>query len=415
MCCDVLDLDPHYTDVRPRRPRGGPDQGRDIEAIYDGFTRAYGAVGFRGPADNSRESHRWAMKKFRDDLASALKVVPRPHHFAFFTNCDLTPKEQSTLGAEAGNEGVSVDLFYRERIRAVLCQPQGVLIRARYLKIPLSEEEQFALFDRFGDTIASASSRTEEQLGGRLDRIEFNTRRPLPVKDLEFSVGLKNPVTALDVGAYGIVLEIFDRDESKSLCFANLADHMLDNSDAPLTRWDGRELEKPPDRLIMQQRQVVWTTRPRHVHLDQRFSYRSATTDVLRTSLSGFAPSDWPLLESFNRARYNFFITQDLVERIQWIAFYVDEFAIFLLPLSVLDTNVLGVGMRRPPPDTRVDTTMKPFVDWPEEALDVFKEGFATLYPTEDTPPQLRVDGGGFLHSNFALYTPMRALVRPFP
>jgi len=36
MCRSVLALDPHYPDVRPRHPMGGPDGGRDIEAVFGG-------------------------------------------------------------------------------------------------------------------------------------------------------------------------------------------------------------------------------------------------------------------------------------------------------------------------------------------------------------------------------------------
>jgi hypothetical protein len=412
MCMDVLAVDPHYSDVRPRRPRGGPDGGRDIEAVYDGFTPTCGAVGFRANADDSREDRRWAMSKFRNDLASALAALPGTRHFTFFTNVDLTPSEQDELSAAAADRGISADLYYRERIRIVLCRPEGVLIRARYLKIPVTEDEQFALFDRFGEAIASASRRSEEQLGGHLNRIEFNTRRLLPLKDCDLSVGLNAPVIASDVGTYGSVLEVFHPDELRSrLYVANLADHQtIDNSNAPLTDWRDQPIDRPPDGLILQQRQVVWTTRPRRIHLDQRHSYRASTTQVLRTSLSGLASSEWTLLDSFNRARYNFFFTRDLVERIEWVAFYVDEWALFILPL-----NLLGAEERRPPLDMHVDTTMKPFVDWPEDVFEVFRNGFVTLYPTDETPPPLRVDGGGFVHSNFALYTPMKALVRPFP
>jgi hypothetical protein len=50
MCRSVLTLDPHYSDVRPRHPTGGPDGGRDIEAIFDSDRVAYGAVGFHNSA-----------------------------------------------------------------------------------------------------------------------------------------------------------------------------------------------------------------------------------------------------------------------------------------------------------------------------------------------------------------------------
>ena len=46
MCLAILALDKRFTNVRPRHPRGGPDGGRDIEAVFRKEHLAYGAVGF---------------------------------------------------------------------------------------------------------------------------------------------------------------------------------------------------------------------------------------------------------------------------------------------------------------------------------------------------------------------------------
>lgn len=409
LCIDVLAVDPHYSDTRPRRPRGGPDGGRDIEAVYNGFTPACGAVGFRTPADDSPTDHRWAMAKFRTDLQAALSAVPGTRHFTFFTNVDLTPSEQQDLVSEARRSGVTTDLYYRERIRSVLCRPEGVLIRARYLKIPLTEEEQFALFDRFGEAVALATRHTEEQLSTQFGRIEFNTRRPLPVQDCEFSVGLRTPLTATEIGTYGVVLEIFDprAEDASRLYLANLADHMLETPPAPLLDWRDQPMEGPFSTGIFQQRQVVWTTRPGEVHRDEGSSYRATMTRVLRTSSRALPRAEWTLLDSFNRTCFAFFITSELVEQIEWLAFYVDEWALFILPINVFEIEVI-----RP---VATDTTERPFIDWPEDVAEPFKGGFATLYPTAEAPLIFHVDASGFLHTNFALYAPVKAVHRPFP
>ncbi len=55
MCRAVLALDARYSEVRPRHPHGGPDGGRDIEAVLDGNRSAYGAVGFINSANDSSE------------------------------------------------------------------------------------------------------------------------------------------------------------------------------------------------------------------------------------------------------------------------------------------------------------------------------------------------------------------------
>lgn len=62
MCRALLALDPHYTDVRPRHPSGGPDGGRDMKAIYDGDRQVFGAVGFVNGANDSDEQKRQVAK-----------------------------------------------------------------------------------------------------------------------------------------------------------------------------------------------------------------------------------------------------------------------------------------------------------------------------------------------------------------
>jgi len=34
LCLAVMAIDRRFSDVRPRHPRGGPDGGRDIEAVW---------------------------------------------------------------------------------------------------------------------------------------------------------------------------------------------------------------------------------------------------------------------------------------------------------------------------------------------------------------------------------------------
>src|SRR4051812_22868775 len=101
MCRSVLALDPHYSDVRPRHPSGGPDGGRDIEAVFDGTRTAYGAVGFQNGANDSAEQKKDIRKKFLSDLQSALSAKPDLKVFSFLTNLHFTMGEQSDMQAEA--------------------------------------------------------------------------------------------------------------------------------------------------------------------------------------------------------------------------------------------------------------------------------------------------------------------------
>ena len=101
MCRAILAADKRYSDVRPRHPRGGPDGGRDMEAIYRESQVAYGAVGFVNQANDSLEQKRTIKQKFVDDLASAVSDGKKPDGFVFFTNLSMTAGEKETLISEA--------------------------------------------------------------------------------------------------------------------------------------------------------------------------------------------------------------------------------------------------------------------------------------------------------------------------
>jgi hypothetical protein len=81
MCLAVIAIDRRFSDVRPRHPRGGPDGARDIEAVFNGVQRVFGAVGFVNQATDSDAHKRSAAKKFDDDLREALKQQARPDVF----------------------------------------------------------------------------------------------------------------------------------------------------------------------------------------------------------------------------------------------------------------------------------------------------------------------------------------------
>lgn len=42
MCLGILALDSRFSNVKPRRPKGGPDGGRDIEAVFDNRETVWG-------------------------------------------------------------------------------------------------------------------------------------------------------------------------------------------------------------------------------------------------------------------------------------------------------------------------------------------------------------------------------------
>lgn len=174
LCQSVLAIDKRFSDVRPRHPRGGPDQGRDIEAIYDNEFTAFGAVGFVNQANDSREQKREIQNKFRHDLSSAISAEITPHAFIFFTNINLTITEKDNLIKVAKDRGISFcEIFDRERIRITLDSPDGFSIRFQYLNIPLSTEEQASFFARWGDDIQSVITTGFQRIEKTLNRVLF--------------------------------------------------------------------------------------------------------------------------------------------------------------------------------------------------------------------------------------------------
>ena len=166
LCLALMPLIGPYTKERPRRPKGGPDGGRDIEAIADGATPVWGAVGFRNGGGNDDAARREAQDKFHSDLDRALSENPTLQGFVFFTNVDLTPRITDELKESAAKKGVSmVDVCDIERMRHVLDSPEGLIARLQYLEIPMSETEQIALINKFGDQLQDA-------ILARLDGVE---------------------------------------------------------------------------------------------------------------------------------------------------------------------------------------------------------------------------------------------------
>jgi hypothetical protein len=174
MCVAVLSIDKRFTEVRPRHPRGGPDGGRDIEAMFRHTQRAFGAVGFVNQANDSDEQKSKIKKKFGDDLSAAAAVDPKPQVFVFFTNINLTIGEKDALKSEAKSAGfIECDIFDRERLRISLDDTDGFSIRFQYLGLSLSDAEQASFFARWGDDIHSMISTGFQSVQRTLDRVLF--------------------------------------------------------------------------------------------------------------------------------------------------------------------------------------------------------------------------------------------------
>jgi hypothetical protein len=222
-----LALLPHlgpFSQCSPRRPAGGPDGGRDIEAYYsdsNGGFPVWAAVGFVNDASRSARDRTAAKKKFRSDLDTALKEKPDLKGFAYLTNVDLTPGDCQDLEQSGKKRGLDVvRVFDFEQLRAALDGPAGLLARLQYLDIPMSKTEQLVLLRTHGDELQDALSSHVRGLSARLDLIEYRVGCALPLAYVATSLILQSRSTCADlVGEAALVLFARGIDATDSVGF----------------------------------------------------------------------------------------------------------------------------------------------------------------------------------------------------
>jgi hypothetical protein len=203
MALAILAIDKRFTEVRPRHPRGGPDGGRDIEALFRGTQLAFGAVGFVNQADDSEDKKRNIRAKFADDLESALRSDPAPEVFAFLTNVNLTVGEKDQLVGSAKERGIiHCEVFDRERLRIALDSADGFAIRFQYLAIALSEEEQASFFARWGDDINSVIATGFQQVQKTLDHLLFLQEANDSLQTFQVAFELDREYTGEEIGHF---------------------------------------------------------------------------------------------------------------------------------------------------------------------------------------------------------------------
>jgi len=203
MCLAILSIDKRFTNVRPRHPRGGPDGGRDIEAMFQDEQKAYGAVGFLNQATDSKDDKKKAQSKFRDDLTAALDAEPGLKAFVFFTNVNLTASEKEVLDLEAKAKGVAhCEIMDRERMRIVLDGADGLSIRFQALGIPMSDTEQATFFARWGDDIQGVIAEGFGEIRKTLSRMQFLAEMHSPLERLIVALELDREYEADEIGHF---------------------------------------------------------------------------------------------------------------------------------------------------------------------------------------------------------------------
>jgi hypothetical protein len=360
MCLAVMAIDKRFSNVHPRHPRGGPDGGRDIEAIFNGVQRVFGAVGFVNQATDSDAHKTKARAKFNEDLTASLKQTPRPEVFVFFTNVNLTMGEKDDLVKIAKSQGMAhAEVFDRERIRLSLDNPDGLSIRFQYLGIPLSEAEQATFFARWGDDIQGLISDGFVRVQRSLDRIHFLQEAALPLSHFTGILELDREYLGSEIGHFrafaivnlkgpvqGIFSFMFGATDNSARSDARTADELAKGKSGIGASMCGGQWEM---RIPESQPEPTGDKAADEGEGESRFkfqpagSFTSVGQDPVkivrirynRDSFIRFEPG--PTLQDLDDCRFFFCLNQGLAEKVKAIHIYANEYKL---------TEISGKGFK---------------------------------------------------------------------
>ena len=322
LCLHLLPLLGAYTCVTPRRPKGGPDGARDIQAIFDGTLEIWGAVGFQNSADDSAKNKTWIKKKFQDDLKAALGTNSTLKGFLFFTNIDMTPKEQSELTTIAAQSGIEhTQIFYRERLRQMLDSSAGWGYRLQYLAIPMSLEEQITFIDKLQmareKELAELNVRQEE-IGKQIQRLEFLNECLRPVLDMITVIKLKRAFTASELGHFRVAIQVVREEDGLPVgtsIFVGGRDSYC------VAQQNGK------DTKVFGTKTLAWTTKPDNI-LYQTIWGIATQTKIIKFRAPMFHRGPFTLVGDFDKTKFDIFLTEPLLDQVDMIAFIVNNYVL---------------------------------------------------------------------------------------
>lgn len=133
-----------YDEVDPQHPLGGPDGLKDVLCRKDGVS--WVAAAYFPP---TLATVRDIKVKFMHDFAGV--ASNNAQALAFFVNQPLTIGERQEILSQAGH--TRTELYHLERIRSLLDAPKGCGIRLEYLRIPMTEAEQWAFWSSMSQDV----------------------------------------------------------------------------------------------------------------------------------------------------------------------------------------------------------------------------------------------------------------------
>ena len=133
-----------FQDVDPQHPLGGPDGLKDVLCRRDSILWVAAAY-----FPTTRATFGQIHKKFVSDCAGV--KANGAQGFAFFVNQHLTVGERKSLLSQSS--AARTEIFHLERLCSLLNAPKGCGIRLEYLRIPMSEAEQWAFWSNMNSDI----------------------------------------------------------------------------------------------------------------------------------------------------------------------------------------------------------------------------------------------------------------------
>jgi hypothetical protein len=336
LCLDLLPYLGEYTQVQPRRPMGGPDGARDLEARLNENLVVWGAVGFRNSPSDSSEDKAWVKKKYRTDLSSALGKNSSLRGFVFFTNVDLTPGEVSELCFHAASQGIEhSEVFYRERLRQVLDSPAGYGFRLQYLDVGMSKEEQISFLDNYNEILRDMHAMQGDMYAMQVKdnhenaRLRFLHEAILPIDSLAFMLVLDKPARASDLGHFRIYIDISTlvQDGTRRSLHAAFRDLYLTT-----------ESESAPPRSLYGIHAMVGSSLSDKPLIARSLTSTQESVRVLRFNTALVDNSVYQRLIDIDGAYFDVFVTERLLEHTDIIALMINNYAIIEIHRDFLIT-----------------------------------------------------------------------------
>jgi fido (protein-threonine AMPylation protein) len=166
-----------YKKIDPQHPLGGPDGKKDV--LFQCEEKKWIAASYFPPTQVSFAEIR---TKFSNDLGGV--TLSGAHGMAFFVNKHLSVTERQTLLTDALPK--EAEIFHLERIRALLDSPRGCGLRLEYLRIAMTEEEQWAFWQTMNSRVMETLVDNDQHLkllGDKIDQLLMRTQ------SLEYGVG----------------------------------------------------------------------------------------------------------------------------------------------------------------------------------------------------------------------------------